>query len=85
MKNIEQIIQQFSDKEQEGWSFEEKIDFLRSKFTEYQEKMKEEIEQEKLSAGIKQALAERERIVGIIDEYNLGGQYDGIIEQIKKI
>lgn len=36
-----------------------------------------------LKGGVVQALAERERILGIIDSYNLGGQLDGIIEQIK--
>ena len=48
-----------------------------------QEQNLEDIEYAKLEGGIIQALAERERILGIIDEYNLGGQLDGIIEQIK--
>ena len=38
-----------------------------------------------LEAGAVQALAERERILGIVDEYNLGGQLNGIIELIKKV
>ena len=43
------------------------------------------INNSKLEGGITQALAERERILGIIDEYNLGGQFNGIIEQIKNV
>ena len=39
----------------------------------------------RLEAGVVQALAERERILGIVDEYNLGGQLNGIIELIKKV
>lgn len=47
--------------------------------------LEDTIDQAKLSSGVTQALAERQRILGIIDEYNLGGQLNGIIEQINRV
>jgi hypothetical protein len=43
------------------------------------------INNKKLEGGITQALAERERILGILDDYNLGGQLNGIIEKINEV
>ena len=42
-------------------------------------------EQSALKGGIEQALAERQRILGILDDYNLGGQLDGMIELINNV
>jgi hypothetical protein len=49
----------------------------------YMKNLEERLEHERLHGGVTQALAERERILGIIDEMNLGGQLNGIIEKIK--
>lgn len=43
------------------------------------------MENEVLKSGTVQALAERERVIGILDKLNLGGQLDGIIEEIQNV
>ncbi len=47
--------------------------------------IKSEFENAELKAGVTQALAERERVLGIIEDYNInmGGELIGLIERIK--